>query len=76
MNPADLAVIAVTEFPLMAVALAVVVTNHRERMAVAGRVRLVNPVKPPEPKPDADAAKAPAAGDDERHSILELGRTG
>ena len=55
MNPADLAVIAVTEFPLMAVALAVVVTNHRERMAVADRVRLVNPVKAPVP-PVAETA--------------------
>ncbi len=73
MNPADLAVIAVTEFPLMVVGLAVVITNHRERMAVADRVRVVNPVKPPEPKADAEASKAPAAAD-ERHSILELGR--
>jgi len=68
---ADLAIIAVTVLGLANVA-----RDYRVQMRVADRVRLVNPVKPPEPKPDADAAKAPAAGDDERHSILELGRTG
>ena len=69
MNPADLAVIAVTEFPLMAVALAVVVTNHRERMAVADRMRLVNPAKPPAPDKPADEASKPAVSEPPVRSV-------
>lgn len=55
MNSANLAVIAVTEFPLMAVALAVVITNHRERMKVVDRVRVVGQPKS-QAQPAADAA--------------------
>ena len=51
MNPADLAVIA-----MAAVTLLQTILDHRHRMKVADRERLVGPVKaPPQPKRDADA---------------------
>ena len=54
---AVIAIIAVT-----AVSLADGYWHHRFRMGVADRVRMVNPVKPPEaPKRDTEAVKASAA---------------
>ena len=59
MNVADLAVIAVT-----VVGLANVAKDYRVQMRIVDRLRLVNPVKPPEaPRRDAEASKVPTAGD-------------
>jgi hypothetical protein len=68
MNPADLAIVALTVVNVVAT-----VTNHRHRMKIADRERLVGPVKAPQPKHEA-GAEAPAADDEEPRSIL-LGRT-
>ena len=57
MNSADLAIIAVA-----AVSLADGYWHHRFRMGVADRVRVVNPVKQPQPQDrETGAAEAPQA---------------
>jgi len=62
-NPSDLAIIAVTELPLMAMGLGVIVSNHRLAAKVlekmGDRVRVVNPPRAPaEPQAQAGTVES------------------